>query len=97
MKIKLEHNKTLGAYGVIPLEGVMQGTSVATVEAIVLDNVQSDGGCVRGDVVAVWGAVLAPDIDNDTVLGLMVGQVWPESGSAGLREFYAVDEMEVTT
>jgi hypothetical protein len=92
LKVKLESKKTLGVYDVIPLEGAMQGKSAATVEAIVLANVQSDDGCIRGDVVAVWGAVAAADIDDDTALGLVVGVPWPESGTAGLREFYAVDD-----
>ncbi len=96
MKVEIRLNKTLGVYDVIPLEGEMQGSHAATVEAIVLDNVQSDDGCISGDVVAVWGMTTNPVIDNATVIGLASGKPWPEQGTGNLREFYAVDEVEVT-
>ena len=91
MKVEIRYNKTLVAYDVTPLEGAMQGKRAATVEAIVMDNVQLDGGRTRGDVVAIWGAILTPGIDDDTAVGLAAGRPWPEPDTGSLQEFYAVD------
>lgn len=74
MKVLVSRNPYANTLSVKALEGRSKGRVVAEVEKIQMAEVEvTVAGCV-GEPRAVWGAELAKDLDNETLVGLAIGK-----------------------
>ena len=87
MKIFAHYRSDVEAFGIVALEGDNKGQVIATAEQLILSSLLlnvSALGCkpdaevvgAIGDVEALWGTVIFPQVSNRTLRDLRIGAPW---------------------